>query len=106
MTPVSARSTMRTRRTAIARSASLSRPGTGAAGSAAIALAPPVRTQAAGDSRHSNRPATPTLVMRIILRSAKSGTTGFAIFAGYVAAVTAERIHPQRFYLQARGERS
>jgi hypothetical protein len=106
VTLVSAKSMTHLHPTAIARSASLARPGTDVGSNAAIALVPPVRTQAAGDSRHSGRPTTPTLVMRIILRSAKSGTTGFAIFAGCVAGVTTERIHPQRFYQQARGERS
>lgn len=106
MTLVSVRSTMQTRQAAIERSASLPKRGIGAARSAAIALVPHVKTLAAGDSRHSSRPTMPMLVMRIILRSAKSGTTGFAIFAGYVAGVTAERTHPQRFYLQANGERN
>lgn len=102
----SARSTTRLRPTGIARSASLAQPGIVDAKSAAIAIARPARIPAAGVSRHSSRPTTPTLVMRIILRSAKSETTGFAIFAGCVAGVTAERTHPQRFYQKAHGDRS
>lgn len=106
MTPASAPSMIQTHPAAIARSARLPLPGTGVARNVAIAIAPPARTLAAVASRHSSRPTTPMLVMRIILRSAKSETTGFAIFAGCVAGVTTERTHPQRFYLQARGEGS
>jgi hypothetical protein len=102
----SAKSTTHLHQTDTARSASLAQPGTGAAKNAAIALVPRVRIPGVSDSRRSNQPTTPTLVMRIILRSAKCGTTGFAIFAGCVAGVTIERTHPQRFYQQARGDRS